>query len=124
MLGEWDQAVERSPVVADRTCSETADVAAVPSPDVAAVLSADVAVATVAAAVAETSSGLALHKLGQTPRFLRSFGQGSRTDCKCKRDLRAGTNSDCRKFAATDEQCLAASIGVVDPYAAVQHPDG
>ena len=116
MLGEWDQVVERSPVVADRTCSETADVAAVPS--------ADVAVATVAAAVAETSSGLALHKLGQTPRFLCSFGQGSRTDSKCKRDLRAGTNSDCRKFAATDEQCLAASIGVADPYAAVQHPDG
>jgi F0F1-type ATP synthase membrane subunit c/vacuolar-type H+-ATPase subunit K len=80
-------------------------------------LAVGIVVAAIVAVAAETSTDQALHKLVQTPRSSRDFGQESRTDHDHVWGPRAGAHSvDCQSDAeSADEQCLAASTDVVDP---------
>ena len=73
--------------------------------------------AAIVAVAAETSTDQALHKLVQTPRSPRDFGQESRAYQDRVWGPSAGANSaDCQSHAeSADGQCLAASTDVVGP---------
>jgi hypothetical protein len=80
-------------------------------------LAVGIVVAAIVAVAAETSTDQALHKLVQTPRSPRDFGQESRAYQDRVWGPSAGANSaDCQSHAeSADGQCLAASTDVVGP---------